>query len=545
MKTLGAGVSKLKGSDNPFYNFAGVRVTPELVNLLHKHPKHVEEANPSPPGAINMSTFTQFVRVLGIITQFLRTQSYPAFATIDSVEGTDGTYAEKDGLLKRVAKQSDGSNKRIRIDGDADDDMDGDQEDEEPNYEWKFGSGDEAVPKAKPSTPPALLYGSPSDLPAFPGLIFPYFPQILEHDTNFVAEVIREHFLLCLGEEKDSIIAAHRKLKGALGAIAQTGTGDILQHLACGVRLAIMAQARLFPFLSNGIYVGFALLGAGYSLSLDGYSHEPIEYSELAKKAASIDEHRVAIKEIVMRMAKMKLISTGKAPSKIWAQDAVDRAATNPRHLIEAFRSMKVDDTAAVEIEKFASKLIYPQKFLDFTVENILYAIDLLVSGEMPPTDKPCWPKGGVITSKGNKLSVFAMFGDQGFSFRTPGGKSTAIPETFDQDTLFQPYKGKQGKEVVPNPQIILAKRVLSICVSDWDELLIAKACLMKQNRDAAFRTIAFAGKIAKPFWKGVIDRLGPLMKREHGRSFAADGVELGENAVLLDDDSFGLDDLL
>jgi len=547
LKGLGASVFAQKGKGSEMYSFGSEAVDADLIGQLLRHTKKCEQFNPVPNGAINIGTFTQFLRVLGIVTMFLKTQTYPAFQTQPIDDEDFGRFDSIEGLLKRkVTLQSGGLAKRTHVEGVAnEEDADADVDMEDCVEDFATGQGDSSVPVAKPSQPVDVYYGGPTELPALPGLSFPYFQGMIAQDTNFVSSVVREYFLFCLGDEQDSIISAHKKIKGALGAIAFSETGQILQHVFLGIQLAIQGQARLFPFIKDGKYLGFALLGGGFKLSIDGYVRSPVPHVELLATVSKMDEHRVAVGEIIMKLAKMKLISTKRMPSKTWAKEAMETASSNPRELVERIKELTLDDETREEIEKLANRLSYPQRFLDFSSTNILYAVDLLVSGEWPPLDKPMFTRGGTITALTPELSVFAMFGDTSFSFRTVGGSARMIPSEWKDDMLFKPYMGKNGKEVVPNPPVILSKKSLGMCVSDWRDLLLARQILMKSSRDQAFRSIVFGGKLAKEFWKGFVDRVGPLMKPNVEAGTNADLVELGQEVVDADDDQLSLADLL
>lgn len=548
LKSYGASVISQKGSKTEMYSFGSEAVVPELISFLMRHSKKVEDYNPTPNGAINLGSFSQFLRVLGILTMFLKTQSYPAFSQIPIGEEDFGRFMEVEGLLKRTVEYQGGRPvKRIRLDGNHAQEEEGDDDDEMEDIveNYSIGSGDSSVPKAKPSTPPSVLYGGHSDLPSLPGLSFQYFQGMLASDQNYVADVIREYFLLSLGDGASNIIAAHKRVKGALGSISFSETGQILQHLFCGVQLAIQGQARLFPFLREGRYHGFALLGAGFRVSIDGYERVPQTNQELLKTVALMDEHRVALAEIMLKLAKMKLVETKRVPTKAWLKETTEKAAKNPRELVEAMRLMTVDDDTRGDIEKTANRLSYPQRFLELSSANILYAVDLLISGQFPPIDKPMFTRGGTITALEPAVSIFAMFGDTAFSFRTTGGLAKRIPVSWDDDTMFKPYVAKGGKETTPCPTIVLSRKSLSLCVLDWKDLLLSKQALFKTSRDSAFRSVTFGGQVGKAFWKGFVDRVGPLMKVDESSGINADNIELGTDVLDTDRDQLSLMDLL
>jgi len=528
LKARGAAVIPGKKKDDALYTFGGDSVNKDLILTLMRHNKKSNPQSFTPVGSINLAAFHQFARIMGIITAFLRTQSYPAFSgEIDKEAEDGGQFDSIEGLVsgKRKATFGERKVKKARAEGE-DDDAEMDEDDELDLAGMKdmvIGAGGDSIPKAKPSTPPELLCGGPSQIPTLPGLVFPYFHELLEPDLNYIADTVREYFLECLSDSREGIRGEWSRFKAAMGAVSRTKIGLVIQHICLGIRLAIMGQCRLFPIFNNSQYVGFSLHGWYFTVNIDARQYSPVAYSELIKVARTMDEHDVAVTAIILRLGKLKL--DGKKPTKAQLLEG-KKAAVTPGGLAEFIRKFSIsDESEREEIEKHATKLAYSQRFLPFSAENIHKATDLLISGSFPPVESPLYTKSGVITSTDPTLHVFAQFGDQGFSFQTPGGKGIKIPKTIEDDTLFKPYV-KGGKTITPKPTIVVAKRSLRLCVEDWAKTMSMKTIFSKETRDSNFRCIPFGGDRGKQFWYGLIERIGPVIVED--KEITADEIDLG-----------------
>lgn len=549
LKVRGAAIIAAKKASDIAYTFSGDSVDHELLGIVYRHRKKAQSTCPTPVGSINLRAYQDLFRALGIVTWFLRTQTYPAFSgdiNEDSDEG--GFYDTIDGFVMGKRRGNFGDRvdpKRAKTDDQGDEEMEVLEEsvDAMGMTDFTIGDAESSIPKAKPSEQPTHISGSSLEVPTLPGLLFPYFPDMMDSDFNFVSGVVKEYFLECLGDTRDEILGNYRDFKGSMGSIASTETGRVLQHLFLGISLAVRAQGRLFPIMDQRRYLGFTLHGWYFTVSIDGYKHRPVDTAELAKQVRRVDEHAVALAEILQRLQKLKLKDTNRVPSKMFLQTAKEDALRNPRALANLVRSFKLEENEIIEeIEKMATRLSFPQRYWPFTVENILRAIDLLVSDSFPPIDVPMFARGGTITAEKPAISIFAAFGECGFSFKTPGGRPLKVPSEISGDTVLKPYKGKNQKEVKPNPTFIMSKKSLALCVDDWKAFLGDHVFLNKETRDAVFRAIKFGGPPGATFWKGLIERVGPLAI-DAGVVVHGDEIDLGEDELSEGDDN--LDDFL
>lgn len=521
------------GKEN-MITFGGQSVDKDLLAFLYRHNKKVKTRCPTPAGTANMSQIQGFLKVLTIVTWFLKTHVYPAFSGPLPDDSTGGGAIDTiPGFItaKRKGLFGDRLAKRARIaERPADEDEDMEDQYEDGMEEFNFGDADNRVPKARPSTLPTHIFGLATQMPTLPGLVFPYFPDILDTDTNFVSSVIRTYFLECLGDTRDTVLSGFKDVKGAMGTIAQTQTGKVLQHIFCGVQLAIQAQARLYLLISDGRYMGFTLHGWYFTVSIDSYKRVPVSHEELVTAVKLVDEHNVAVAQILSKLSKMK--TGGRLPTKKYLDERKPIVAKNPRELAELLRQFDLSDIEdREEIEKLANKLSFPQRFWEFSPEKILAAVDLLLAKSFPAVDLPLYVRGGTLTTTDPALSIFGLFGESGFSFRTPGGVAIKVPKDQGEDTLYKPYRGKNNKEIKPNPTLVVSKRSLGLCVEDWHAFTADHRFHNKNTRDQAFRSVAFGGPKGKELWNGLIDRVGVLAE-DIGIEVSADDIELGTDGL-------------
>jgi len=535
LKSRGAAVLANKDAAHVKYTFGAKDVSMDLLSFLYKHTKKAEAKCAVPVGSVNLAVVQSYFKVNAIFTWFLKTQSYPAFSGPTKIIEDEHQYNTIEGFvtMKRHIIQKEGSSKKPRLEGipegsDEEEDMAVDEQTVAID-EMMFGDEVSKIPKAKPSTAPEYPFGPSANMPTLPGLSFPYFDGMLDTDTAFVSSVIKEFFLESLGDTREEILGGYKDLKLHMGLLASTKPGKALQHIALGIRLAIQAQARCYPIFAEERYVGFTIHGYYFSLSIDGYRHVPKSTEELAKDVASIDEHNVALAKILEKLSKLKLETTGKAMAKKTLKDK-KADCKNPRKLAALIGEFKMTPEDRDEIEKLATNLSFPQRFWTIDEKNILKAIDYLVAETFPDDDVPLYPRGGCLTTSDFRLSVFAAFGDQAFSLRLSGGSPQKVPVDAASDTLFKPYKGRNNKEVIPKPNIIVAKKGLSLCLEDWSAFYGDHVVYTKQTRDAMFRSVVFGGERAKTLWFGLIARIGPLTIDDTRKVKAAD-VALGDEA--------------
>jgi hypothetical protein len=533
MKARGAGIIPAKKVEKSLYTFGQVSVNPGLVSFLYKHPKKVVATSSSTMGSVNLATIQSLMKTLGILTWFLKTHVYPAFKGPSTLEeGAIHSYDTIEGFmtLKRKAGISVPRAKKPRLDEDALMDEDEGDVDGSMIEEILFGDSASRIPKAKPSTIPPSVWGSTTQMPTLPGLVFPYFEGMISNDTAFVSEVIQQYFLESLGNTRDEVLSGFKDLKLRMGMLSSTATGRMLQHLFLGVKLAIQGQARLFPIFRGTDYVGFTLHGWYFSVSIDGYKHVPLVYEKLVSEVADIDLHNVALSRIVQKIAGSKRKDTGKLFGKAAALE-FKQQITSPRQLAMMLSMLRLDEKEKDSIEELANQLAFPQRFWPLDPEHILRAIDHLVARTTLPETEPLYTRGGVLTTLSLDLSIFSVFGDQAFSLRIPGGESRKIPKDVASDTLFKPYSGKNQKQVVPRPNIVIAKKNLSLCVEDWKALMVDRCVHLKQSRDSMFRSVVFGGERARTFWVGLIERIGPLDDTV-GKDYFAKQKDLGEDVI-------------
>lgn len=482
----------------------------EFVPFLLAHNPKPNHRTRSLIGTTNLAGLKTFFTSLRILTAFLQTHSYPAFE--GPVVGDGG--GRYDSIPDFISAKRKGTfelrgGKKPRTDKDDEDEVmdDYDEDADELGVEdlcfGTEGGPAERVPKAKPTDPIVQYHGATSDAPTLPGLLFPYFPGLLEDDRQFIPSVVRTYFLQSLGNDRQEICSAFQEFKGGCGSWASTESGRILQHIFAGVQMALEAQARLYLIYDRG-YTGFTLHGWYFHVSIYDRVYVPLEAERLTGEIKQADEHANAILGI-MRLLKDLKIDKG-APAEVKKLPKKLDDLKGARHLHELICYRVRDEETDDKIDALIGSTSFQQTFRPFTVDNIIQAIEWIVNDEVVPMDEPMFLGGGIARRHEKALEVFSVFGELGPSFLVPGGRGIKIPATVADDVQLV----AKGKAPAPLNVMVLSKKPLLACMNDWDTLTRTGVYLNRTERSAAFKSIRISNKEEiKKLWHSLIQNVG------------------------------------
>lgn len=449
-------------------------------------------------GSTNLAGFQSFLKIRSIITAFACTQYYPAFVGPSTRPPITSSFESFSGFatLKRKALTPTTRNTaaRMEIDGPADED-----EEEEAEVEYEDLSV-QPIPMANPPDANAniLAFGPPSAMPQTCGNVFPYFSSLMDDDARFIGLVTREKFITAFGSSPAENLEEWRKFDAVCGTYAASDAGHIINHALIGVKLAMEVQGRVFFIFHHDRYVGFSLHGYYYDIHLGGQTFAPDSMEVVLSDARNMDEHTSAIAMILAVCSRSKGGAT-RAKGKKATEFETPRKL---RSFIAQFKGLQDEDK--IEIDKLSTKLVFPQTYWAWSSDNYIAAIDLLLSGSEPSEDMPMYPVG-LLTTDDVHLSVFALFGDYGFSFLCPGGTGKRLPKDEASDTLFAKTKGKDNKMKTPSINLVIAKKGLQQCVKDWSDFLRTRTWVTREQRSSAFRSDLLTGEHSKKVWFALI----------------------------------------
>lgn len=350
---------------------------------------------------------------------------------------------------------------------------------------------------AKPSlTPSSASWGRPNQVPYKRGILFPYFPGMLQPDTAFIRRIVHSRFLRLFGENMESIKENWMSFRDGLGAAATTQAGIELSHILAGVDLAMQSQTQTYLLFDNERYLGFVLLGGEFRVQYRGKWYEPNSEEDLKKELATLYTHEAAVEMLVEALARCKV---GGGDMAVIGKDDL----SSPEKVLDVLAKVDTEeeDAAVAEVRRLVTKLNFPGRYLTFKPTNITWAMDMLLQD----TDTPLEDQLLYIPSKdfdgiGERVfQVLAAFGPRSFSFIDGKGEEVKVPaEKEDKDFFAE----RDEKEKLKNTRIIVYEKDLRTCVRDWKRLVeTGKVQMLFSERAAASRAQVFKGDDLSLIW--------------------------------------------
>jgi len=332
---------------------------------------------------------------------------------------------------------------------------------------------------AKPSPKPSSTsFGSPSSVPNHPGLVFPYFDGMLAHDTHGFRTIVTSHFLRNFGSSKLDVKPAYINFRNVIGTFVATQAGAVLTHVLKGIDLALSTQTHLYLLFDQKKYLGFTLLGEVFRIFAHGKWHEPLSATALRAELNEIQTHAQGLEGLANRLRECEdeggdvlVVDSDRMGSMSYIADCLAKV------------KIRDDKNDAEELSKILSNLSFPTSYKTFKPTNITMAIDALldedfVFGDDVPFYIPLTNWVG-INSKAYK--IFASFGSRSFSFRNAQGVEIKITPL----TSANPFEERDEKGQLKFGRLLVAEKVISECLRDWDWLK-GKAMVKMDYRERA-----------------------------------------------------------
>lgn len=402
---------------------------------------------------INLAAFDSFKTTIKIISSFLLVQRYPAFIDHNHLSSHyDGFAAwapenEKQSGEKRKKPVEElvdagSSPKRSRrvADGDVEMAENTDTHVDAPNPRLGQHDGDAVIRiKTIPGKAIQPWITSPSDLPSYGGIWSPFISQTQFYDTDFVPSVVDRFFLGCLGSSRDACLLGMEIFKADWGVLGKSEAGKELTHVMACIKLAIPAQARVVPIISEKVYLGCAIMGYGFSLMVGGKSYKPVTRVELLRQIDDTVTHKKVLGKILAMLGLQG--SVEERGSQVYGL-CVDPEFSMMR-LHNLCISQAVAETVKLQISELARALDFRQVTWATNASSLSKALDLISNiGEPLPDDLPLHHS---VLFKTDRLSlVWSSFGFDAPTFRPIASKLVAInAKTY---TVLVPVKGGEKK---------------------------------------------------------------------------------------------------
>lgn len=373
--------------------------------------------------SVNIAALSSLNLIRKIFSCFLRTHQYPAFADTDHLELNEANWTVEASSGKRKATESEPGHvgKRTRTRAGATPVEDNDEDtimDDAP----ALPSGQKII-YAIPPTKGISGWGDDTQLPANDGLFIRFVDETQNSERErVIIEVIVRYFLGCLGPNADACKAAIDKLKSDVTIILQTQVGRELAHIAKCIDIGIQSQARIFPVVSEGQYLGSALLGAGFQIHAYGSTYIPVSSIALQKQIEQAGSHRSSLQAI----------------ADIIESDRDEDGNTEVRNCKTSLElrtylcECNTNNEERDKIVQLARGLRFKPRSLNVSVQNIVLALSLI---ENPSADFPSdFPIHPTKLFEQDRLSViWGAFGDLAPTPNFPGGPTIDLTTTRDR----------------------------------------------------------------------------------------------------------------
>lgn len=378
---------------------------------------------PAATESVNIAALSSLNLIRKIFSCFLITHQYPAFADIDHLELNEANWTVEASSGKRKATETDPgpATKKTRTRAGAASVEPGD-DDIEMTDAPTLPPGSKIIyavppPKGIPG------WGDDTTLPINDGLFIRYVDETQNSQgEKMITDIIVRYFLGCLGPNVDACKAAMEKLKGDVGVIVQTQSGRELAHIAKCIDIGLQAQARIYPIVSDGQYLGSALLGAGFQIHAYGSTYIPVSSMALQKQIEQAGSHKSSLAAIA------DLLESDR-------EEDTNRDIRNMKTSLE-LRDYLCDCSTTNEdrdkIVQLARGLRFKPRSWNVSAQNLVIALSLIENPGTPlPVDFPVHP---TKIFESDRLSlVWGAFGDLAPTPNFPGGPSINLTSTKDR----------------------------------------------------------------------------------------------------------------
>jgi hypothetical protein len=363
------------------------------------------------------------VRVLQMLSSLLLTHKYPAFSDPDATSSRPDKGVDRESYTyKRTLEADDRLTKRkiVKV------------------LETEFGSFhnyykedilDSTVLKiefhsAKPTVSSTPAWGTTSEIPSTEGIHFPFDEDLAQPDGDTIPALIEQYLMPCLHDNPESCIKIFSDMvQSWKSSICRTTFGLSVTHLGRVLLVALPAQARVFPIIHDGVYLGSYMSGSHFSIGIKGVIIRPDSYDNNIKELDCYQTNDT----IMQQIAELCSMNTE-------SQAKVVKIGPNIRKLSTFIhKSYTLNIETREKLITLASTLRLQTPYKKCTPVNLMWAIDLLVKGVVPNQNEPMSP-GAMFMNNDHFATVMSAFGSHVPSPEIPGASkwkvdSSSIPK--------------------------------------------------------------------------------------------------------------------
>lgn len=356
---------------------------------------------------------------------------------------------------------------------------------------------------ARPSPLTTRNCGPVGLVPALPGVLFPYFHDLIEPDPTYAGPLLLSLFGRLFGEESAERDEFSSSFLAGCRAWAGTDAGMAMTHVVKMIHLALQTQTLLYLIVENTTYKGATLLGGGFEVIAKGAVESPISNTALLAELATLSSHPAVLQEIADMLSKTKLhvpTAEGRTTEEI-GPGAID----TPRKLVKEARFRKLGKINRNKIESLARGTQYVQSFWPQDKEHIVKGLALSRAGVFEDGDPMYFYDDFLDFADEDRRikSMLALFGPRPFSFQNGQGTTYRIahPTVVDSNLV----ENTQTKEI-PMSVIVSMPKMFSKAVSDFKRTVEDKTIVVSTSRKSNAKGFKFVGPAAREIYNAVKD---------------------------------------
>jgi len=397
--------------------------------------------------------------------------------------------------------------------------------------------GNETVFRAKPAKHPAVNIGTSSEIPRSTGILFPYFPGLIQPDAVFMNSVILRRFYQLLGSTHDFCQSYYLDIRHGVNSLATTDRGMEICHMLLGLDVALDTQSRCFFIIEKNKYLGFTLLGAKFAIFCNTRWFAPAHEDDLKSAINRMDPHESAVDDMI---ARFEVLHT-----KGQLDHAVERSVFDePKNLASLLSGLVIsdlDDEDVRELDRCIRNLNYMGTgYLTKNPQMITEMLETIASNKSIELERPTFLPSIRAPLLSRVFAALSKFGPDAPSFWNDRGREILCKPT-DSSVTTTGGKRKIGNTDVygnmPN-RILITPKPLTVAVQDMTKVLEKGRVKMDvDERAGKYRNICVEHEeTRKLMWKGLVS-----ICSDSGKKQKPDVEEGSSNDVDIDDLMFKL----
>jgi len=502
----------------------------------------VEVAHDDPPKTTGKTTFGALKwmkHVYNMVELYLRTNTYPAFRGEEEDDEVAPRFNVRQKRQLTLAEMLECATKKTRYStvnmthtpvGDEngkkfkeDGAWFGQQSD--ADVEFLVEMEDTPVFKARPS--PAAnskrSWSSPSQAPAMPGILFPYFPGMNSPDARYIRSTICDYYLRCFENKED-----WTEFRTEVSGFASTMEGIILAHILKGVEISLKAQGQLHLLFDGADYLGFVVFGSKWLIQFGNRWYSPLSVTELQAELRTIKTHQSSLDELRALLAEHSVILQDSGVTPVKVAEALAKVEW-PGDEEEAAKEQK-------KFEALVGRLDFGTRAVGAGAESFLEALQHITNVEVslgdqhihfpPPTEYHLLStRAGLVLSRfGSRIPSTGIFKVEK-EIRVTENHSSAAKDSVRKASL----------EDIPS--VLIALKPLENALKDFNLLKSKqKLCISSKERAANYRHITFGKASKDKFVVGVADLIklwGVSQTSDEGPPVASGSKDKGKKRKL------------